>query len=108
MFLKPRKGLSLDDMKQEYERVATQEVVGFMELQAHPKLTGREVLQELLKVYPEGMSEVFNSIRILPKKLAALIRNENCQAVYFHPIKKRFFFASKLHKEAAEAQLANP
>ncbi|CAJ1431865.1 unnamed protein product [Effrenium voratum] len=103
-----KKGISLNDTKQEYRRFATAEAVGFMELQVHPKLNGRQMSQELLKVYPEGMPEVFNSIRILPRELAALIRNKSCHAVYFHPIKKRFFFASKLHKEAAEAQLANP
>ncbi|CAJ1434014.1 unnamed protein product [Effrenium voratum] len=103
-----KKGISLNDTKQEYRRFATAEAVGFMELQVHPKLNGRQMSQELLKVYPEGMPEVFNSIRILPRELAELIRNKSCHAVYFHPIKKRFFFASTLHKEAAEAQLANP
>ena len=98
----------MNDTKQEYRRFATAEAVGFTELQVHPKLNGRQMSQELLKVYPEGMPEVFNSIRILPRELAELIRNKSCPAVYFHPIKKRFFFASTLHKEAAEAQLANP
>ncbi|CAJ1374512.1 unnamed protein product [Effrenium voratum] len=103
-----KKGMSLDDTKQECQRLATVEVVRFMELQVHPKVTGREMLQELLKVYPEGIPEVSNGISILPREVAALIRNKSCHAVYFHAIKKRFFFASKLHKEAAEAQLANP
>ncbi|CAJ1451251.1 unnamed protein product [Effrenium voratum] len=98
----------MDDTKQECQRLATVEVVRFMELQVHPKVTGREMLQELLKVYPEGIPEVSNGISILPREVAALIPNKSCHAVYFHPIKKRFFFASKLHKEAAEAQLANP
>ncbi|CAJ1436479.1 unnamed protein product [Effrenium voratum] len=103
-----KKGMSLDDTKQECQRLATVEIVRFMELQVHPKVTGREMLQELLKVYPQGIPEVSNGISILPREVAALIRNKSCHAVYFHPIKKRFFFASKLHKEAAEAQLANP
>ncbi|CAJ1447527.1 unnamed protein product [Effrenium voratum] len=103
-----KKAMSLDDTKQECQRVADDEVRGFMELQVHPKVTGREMVKELLTAYPAGILNVVNGIRILPKKLAALIRNESCHAVYFHPIKKRFFFASKLHKEAAEAQLANP
>ena len=85
--------MSLDDTKQECQRLATVEIVRFMELQAHPKVTGREMLQELLKVYPEGIQEVSNGISILPRD-AALIRNKSCHAVYFHPIKKRFFFAS--------------
>ena len=100
--------MSLDNTKREYQRLATVEVVRFMELQVHPKVTGREMLRELLKVYPEGIPEVSNGISILPREVAALIPNKSCHAVYFHPIKKRFFFASKLHKEAAEAQLANP
>ena len=79
-----------------------------MELQVHPKLSGREMLEELLKVYPEGILEVFIGIGLLPKEGATLIRNRNCHAVYFHPLKERFFFASKLHKEVAEAQLGNP
>ncbi|CAJ1390439.1 unnamed protein product [Effrenium voratum] len=102
------KGMSLDDTKQECQRVADDEVRGFMELQVHPKVTGREMLKELLTAYPAGILNVVNGIRILPRELAALIRNNSCHAVYFHPIKKRFFFASKLHKEAAEAQLAKP
>ena len=31
--------MSLDNTKQEYQRLATVEVVGFMELQVHPKVT---------------------------------------------------------------------
>ena len=60
--------MSLDNTKREYQRLATVEVVGFMELQVHPKVTGREMLQELLKVYPEGIPEVSNGISILPTK----------------------------------------
>ena len=79
-----------------------------MKLQVHPKLSGREMLEELLKAYPEGILAVFNGIRLQPRKVAKLIRDEDCHAVYFHPLKRRFFFASKLHKEVAEAQLGNP
>ena len=100
--------MSLDDTKQECQRVADDEVRGFMELQVHPKVTGREMVKELLTADPAGILNVVNGIRILPRELAELIRNKSCHAVYFHPMKKRFFFASKLHKEAAEAQLANP
>ncbi|CAJ1390435.1 unnamed protein product [Effrenium voratum] len=102
------KGMPLDDTKQEYQRVADDEARGFMELQVHPKVTGREMVKELLTAYPAGILNVVNGIRILPRELAALMRKKSCHAVYFHPIKKRFFFASKLHKEAAEAQLAKP
>ncbi|CAJ1418112.1 unnamed protein product [Effrenium voratum] len=103
-----KKGMSLDNTKQEYQRVADDEVRGFMELQVHPTVTGCKMAQELLTAYPAGILNVVNGIRILPREVAALIRNKSCHAVYFHPIKKRFFFASKLHNEAAEAQLANP
>ncbi|CAJ1392548.1 unnamed protein product [Effrenium voratum] len=41
-----KKGMSLDNTKQEYQRLATVEVVGFMELQVHPKVTGREGFQQ--------------------------------------------------------------
>ena len=79
-----------------------------MNLQVHPKLSGREMLEELLKAYPEGILEVFNGICLNARKVATLIRNKKCHAVYFHPLKGRFFLASKLHKEVAEAQLGNP
>ena len=79
-----------------------------MNLQVHPELSGREMLEELLKAYPEGIPTVFNGILLKRRKLAKLIRDEDCHAVYFHPLKGRFFFASKLHKEVAEAQLGNP
>ena len=105
---KPREGISLKETGQEYRLDATNEVARFMELQVHPKLSGREMLEELLKAYPEGILAVFNGIGLLPKEVATLIRNKNCHAVYFHPLKRRFFFASKLHKEVAEAQLGNP
>ena len=98
----------MDDTEQEYRRFATTEVVRFMKLQIDPELNGRQMLQELLKVYPEGIREAFNGIRIFPREVAALIRNKDCHAVYFHPLKKRWFFASQLHKEVAEAQLGNP
>ena len=98
----------MDDTKKSFVAKANAEFARFMELQVHPKLNGRQMLQELLKVYPEGIPEDFNGIGILPRKVAALIRNEDCQAVYFHPLKLRWFFASKLHKEVAEARLGNP
>ena len=79
-----------------------------MKLQVDPELSGREMLEELLKAYPEGIREVFNGILLKRRKVAKLIRDEDCHAVYFHPLKRRFFFASKLHKEVAEAQLGNP
>ena len=58
--------MSLDNTKREYQRLATVEVVRFMELQVHPKVTGREMLQELLKVYPEGIPESASSRGRLP------------------------------------------
>ena len=98
----------MDETGQAYQLDANTEVVGFMNLQIDPELNGRQMLQELLKVYPEGIREAFNGIRIFPREVAALIRNKDCHAVYFHPLKKRCFFASKLHKAVAEAQLGNP
>ena len=98
----------MKETAQAYRRDATKEVMGFVELQVHPKLSGREMLEELLKAYPEGILEVFNGIRLKPRRVATLIRDEDCHAVYFHPLKERFFFASELHKEVAEAQLGNP
>ena len=40
--------------------------------------------QELLTAYPAGILNVVNGIRILPREVAALIRNKSCHAVYFH------------------------
>ena len=105
---KPREGISLKETGQEYRLNATNEGARFIRLQVDPELSGREMLEELLKAYPDGILEVFNGIGLLPKEVATLIRNKNCHAVYFHPLKRRFFFASKLHKEVAEAQLGNP
>ena len=104
----PRKGISLKETAQAYRLDATNNVVRFMNLQVHPQISGFEMLKELLKSYPEGIPTVFNGIRLMPAEVAKLIRNKKCHAVYFHPLKRRFFFASKLHKEVAEAQLGNP
>ena len=104
----PREGISLKETAQAYRRDATKEVARFIKLKVDPELSGREMLEELLKAYPEGIPEVFNGIGLLPKEVATLIRNRNCHAVHFHPLKEHFFFASKLHKEVAEAQLGNP
>ncbi|CAJ1447933.1 unnamed protein product [Effrenium voratum] len=87
-----KKAMSLDDTKQECQRVADDEVRGFMELQVHPKVTGREMVKELLTAYPAGILNVVNGIRILPREVAELIRNKSCPAVYFHPIKKPLLF----------------
>ncbi|CAJ1434021.1 unnamed protein product [Effrenium voratum] len=103
-----KKGMPLDDTKQENQRVADDEVRRFMQLKIDEEVTGRQMLQELMDAYPAGIRNVVNGFGILPREVAALIRNKSCHAVYFHSIKKRFFFASKLHKEAAEAQLAKP
>ena len=105
---KLRDGISLDDTKKSFVAKANAEVARFMKLQVDSELNGRQMLQALLKVYPEGIPETFNGIGILPSEVAALIRNKNCHAVYFHPLKLRWFFASKLHKEVAEARLGNP
>ncbi|CAJ1388715.1 unnamed protein product, partial [Effrenium voratum] len=92
-----KKGMSLDDTKQECQRVADDEVRGFMELQVHPTVTGCKMAQELLTAYPAGILNVVNGIRILPKEVAALIRNKSCHAVYFHPIyQERFFFGLQI------------
>ena len=98
----------MDDTKKSFVAKANAEVARFMKLQVDSELNGRQMLQALLKVYPEGIPETFNGIGILPSEVAALIRNKNCHAVYFHPLKLRWFFASKLHKEVAEARLGNP
>ena len=105
---KPREGISLKETAQAYRLDAEEEVTGFMELQVHPELSGREMLEELLKAYPEGIRTTCTGNRLIPAEVATLIRNKKCHAVYFHPLKRRFFFASKLHKEVAEAQLGNP
>ena len=105
---KLRKGISLDDMKQKHQQTVDDEVRRFMQLEIYPKLYGRQMLQELLTAYPAGILNIVNGIGILPRKVAALIRNEDCHAVYFHPLKNHWYFASKLHKEVAEAQLGNP
>ena len=104
----PRKGISLKETAQEYRLDAEEEVARFMKLQVDPELSGREMLAELLKAYPEGIPTVVNGIPLIPAEVAKLIRSKKCHAVYFHPLKRRFFFASKLHKEVAEAQLGNP
>ena len=94
----------MDDTKKSFVAKANAEVARFMKLQVDSELNGRQMLQELFKVYPEGIPRVFNGIRILPREVAALIRDKSCHAVYFHPLKERWFFASKLHKEVAEAR----
>ena len=105
---KPREGISLKETAQAYRRDATNEVARFIRLQVDPELSGREMLEELLKAYPEGIPETFNGIGLIPAEVAKLSGSKKCHAVYFHPLKERFFFASELHKEVAEAQLGNP
>ena len=95
-------------MKQKYQLAVDDEVRRFMQLEVYPKLYGRQMLQELLTAYPAGIRNVVNGFGIFPREVAALIRDKNCHAVYYHPLKERWFFASKLHKEVAEAQLGNP
>ena len=80
--------MSLDNTKREYQRLATVEVVGFMELQVHPKVTGREMLQELLKVYPEGIPEQgYHYLLKSDKRLPA-----SCDFSTFFIFSTSFFF----------------
>ena len=97
----------MKETAQAYRLDAEEEVTGFIKLQVDPELSGREMLEELLKAYPEGIRTTCNGIRLQPRRVAKLIRDEDCHVVYFHTLKRRFFLASELHKEVAEAQMMN-
>ena len=105
---KPGIEISLDETRQEYQKLVEDDVRRFIQLEVYPKVYGRQMVQELLTAYPAGIENTVDIIGIRPREVAAEICNKNCHAVYFHSVKKRWFFASKLHKEAAEAQLGNP
>ena len=96
--------MSPKDVETELKEAAQKDVVGFASLTVEGKDVGSQMLQELLKS-STGMKAVVGKIRYEPRKIAALIREENAHAVLWHPEKKRYFFASEMHREAAQTLL---
>ena len=99
--------MSKDAVEQSFRERAHDDVVGFASLTVEGKDVGSQMLQELLKS-STGMEAVVGSVRYEPREIAAEMRNKNAHAVLWHPRKKRYFFASEMHREAAEALLRQP
>ena len=84
------------------QKRAMRDVVSFSGL-----TVGSQMLQELLNS-STGMEAVVNKKSYQPRKIAALIREEDAHAVLWHPEKERYFFASEMHREAATTLLGQP
>ena len=96
--------MSEDAIETKLKEAAEKDVVGFASLTVEGKDVGSQMLQELLKS-STGMEAVVGKIRYEPRKIAALIREENAHAVLWHPEKERYYFASEFHREAAQTLL---
>ena len=99
--------MSAEEIEADFRTTAKKDVVGFVSLTLEGKDVGSQMLQELLKS-STGMEAVVGSVRYEPREIAAEICNKNAHAVLWHPRKKRYFFASEMHREAAEALLRQP
>ena len=94
--------MSEDAIETKLKEAAEKDVVGFASLTVEG--VGSQMLQELLKS-STGMKAVVGKIRYEPRKIAALIREENAHAALWHPEKKRYYFGSEFHREAAQTLL---
>ena len=95
------------DIEADFRISAHDDVVGFKSLTADGADVGHQMLHELNQS-PDGMEKTVKNVRYEPRKMAALIREENAHAVLWNPEKKRYFFASDMHREAAKALLEQP
>ena len=95
------------DIESDFRERAHDDVVGFKSLTVHGTDVGHQVVHKLSQS-PAGMTKTVNSARYEPREIAAETRGENPHAVLWHPRKKRYFFASEMHREAAETLLGQP
>ena len=96
--------MSKDAVEQSFRERAHDDVVGFASLTVEGKDVGSQMLHELSQS-PDGMKKTVNSVRYEPREIAAEIRTKNAHAVLWNPEKKRYFFASEFHREAAQTLL---
>ena len=96
--------MSFADIATAYQTWARNEVESFGTLAVDGKAVGRQMLQELLRS-SAGMKYIVNNTPYPPREIAAEIRNRNAHAVLWHPTKRRYYFASEFHKEAAQTLL---
>ena len=94
--------MSPKDVETDLQKAAMKDVVNFNGL-----TVGSQMLQNLLNS-STGMEAVVKKKCFEPREIAAEIRNKNAHAVLWHPRKKRYFFASEMHREAAKALLEQP
>ena len=83
-------------------------MVNFKLLKLDGADVGLTLLQELVKGPANGIRKAVNDNLYPLRKIAALILAEDAHALLWHPEKKRHSFASKMHKEAAEALISGP
>ena len=99
--------MPIDDIQAKLERRARNDVRSFSRLKLDDVAVGLNMLRDLAK-HPNGIEQVVGGNFYQPRKIAAKIREEDAHAVLWHPEKERFFFASEMHREAAEALLRQP
>ena len=93
--------MPIDAIEADLRDKAEGDVAGFASLTLAGKDIGNQILQELLSSRL-GMKAVVGRVRYDPREIAAEIRNKNAHAVLWNPQKKRYFFASEMHREAAK------
>ncbi|CAE7210166.1 unnamed protein product [Symbiodinium pilosum] len=102
-------GKTLQELKQETEAAAEREVKRFLDLEVEVAggrviSIGRNVLTKLANSKQrggDGAAERSAGQGIVPKMVAGLIRERGAHAVVWHPIQKRYQFASDFHASAA-------
>ena len=99
--------MAQDAIETKFKKWARDDVRSFSRLKLDGVDVGLNMLRDLGK-HPAGIEKVVGDNFYQPRKIAAKIREEDAHAVLWHPEKERFFFASEMHREAAEALLRQP
>ena len=95
------------DIEADFRASARDDVRSFSRLKLDGVDVGLNMLRDLGE-HPAGIEKVVKDNFYEPREVAAEIRNKSAHAVLWNPEKKRYFFASEMHREAAKALLEQP
>ena len=96
--------MSPADIETKFREWAHDDVRSFSRLKLDAVDVGLNMLQDLVK-HPAGLKKSVANNFYEPREIAAEIRNKNAHAVLWHPGKERYYFASEMHREAAQTLL---
>ena len=96
--------MAQDAIETKFKKWARDDERSFSHLKLDGVDVGLNMLRDLGK-QPAGIEKVVKDNFYEPREVAAEIRSKNAHAVLWNPEKEQYFFASEMHREAAQTLL---